>query len=161
MEAAMNYSMVAVLSFSMLVPAAHAETLPNPMVVQAPQVIPTLDGGGSQVGRLSSFVLTLSRQYTPQNQLSTPWHLDYFYGNGNAGETQGGSQIFTIDLLDKDGNVLVKDLIGNLNVPRYKCWYGGGSPQKAEGTINFDDTNKDITGIRINVSRVSGSQGKC
>src|SRR5262249_41463046 len=144
------------------VPAqVHAQNLPNPIVIQSPALIRTLDGDGNSVGRVWNFVLTFSRQYTPNNQMITPFQLTYWYGNRNAGETWRGSQYFTIDLLDGNGAVVVQDVLGHIGLPRGQCWYSGGAQQSLNGTTNFDYTDKNVMSMRINVSRVTGTQTGC
>jgi hypothetical protein len=140
---------------------SKADDLPASLELKSDPEIITLDGSNNHVGRISKFDLKLFRQYTPQNALVTPYTLDYFYGNGNKGETQRGSQIYTIDLLDSAGKPVVLNVLGNLYVPRGRCWYHGGSPQHVANTINFDYVNKDITSMRVNVGRVSGTQTPC
>jgi hypothetical protein len=136
--------------------AGAAEDLPNPLTLQAPDLIPTPDGSGAHVGRVWAFTLNLSRQYTPNNQEITPYTLTYWYGNGNRNETWRGTETFTIDLLDSKGNTVVADVLGPLPLPRYRCWYGGGALQTVQNSIEFDYANKGITSMRINVGPVSG-----
>jgi len=144
-----------------VVPGSLAN-LPPPLVLTYPPVIPTLDGSGNHVGRMSSVVLKLSREYTPTNQLMTRYELQYFYGNGNAGETWRGEQHFTIDLLSRHRGVVVRNVLGNVELPRYRCWYGGGATQFVPaGYVKFDYTHKHIRSMQINVSRVTGVQTPC
>src|SRR5215469_10430392 len=91
--------------------ADEKAALPAPLILSAPDVIPTNDGSGNPRGRLWGFELTLSRQYTPDNQLVTPYTLNYWFGNGNAGEYQGGNETFSINLLDNSGNIVVPSVL--------------------------------------------------
>ena len=140
----------------------NAQTLPAPMtIINDSGVIPTLDASGNHVGRAWDFELTMSREFKPNNTTITPFTLTYWFGNGNGGETQGGKQTFSIDLLDSTGKTVVSNVLGDRLIKRDKCWYSGGAKQTISGTIDFDYAGKDIKTMKINVGTLSGIQTPC
>ena len=64
------------------------------------------------VGRAWAFTLAFSRQYIPNNQENTRYTLIYWYGNRNKGETLRGNEIFSIDLLDSNKNIVAANVVG-------------------------------------------------
>jgi len=121
--------------------------------------INTQDGGGNVIGHIRNLKVTLAREYNPDNTQFTHVYVDYNY-TGYPG-TQGGSQQFTIDLLDSLGNLALQNVYTGA-VPRGGCYYGPGlNVHDPNTTTTFDFVGKDVAGIRVSSTPLEGAQGGC
>jgi hypothetical protein len=149
-------TMISLLTVVAMVASASAQQ--DKMSLDEKGPITTPAGDGSDIGRISAITLDLETQYTPAGAKTTFWKFKYHYSNSPG--YQKGNQTIHVDLLDKNNNIIVKDLI----TPRLHtehCWYNGGTDFQEKGYVGFDFVGKGVEKMRVHLDPRSGEIGKC